>query len=95
MDVYKIPLAKKSEMDKILGLDQVFRLSITIKDSSIMGEDGYQYLILEGTEERLKVAREELSKISEKIDESKVRKVQEIIEKERQNVNDSFGSIFG
>ncbi|EQB66228.1 MAG: hypothetical protein AMDU3_IPLC00001G0394 [Thermoplasmatales archaeon I-plasma] len=95
MDVYKIPVAKKPDMEKILSMDQVFRLSITIKDSSILGEEGFQYLILEGTEDRLKVAREELSKISEKLDPDKARKVQELIEKERQNVNDSFGSIFG
>jgi hypothetical protein len=95
MDVYKIPLVKKAEMEKILSMDQVFRLSITIKDSSILGEAGFQYLILEGTQERLKVARDELSKISDKLEESKAKKVQEIVEKERQDVNDSFGSIFG
>ena len=95
MDVYKIPLAKKADMEKILAMDQVFRLSITIKDSSILGEEGSQYLILEGLEERLKVAREELNKISEKIDKEKAKKVEELIEKERQSVNDSFGSIFG
>ena len=66
MDIYKVPLAKKPDMEKILAIDQVFRLSITIKDSSILGEEGYQYLILEGTEDRLKVARGELSKISVK-----------------------------
>ncbi len=95
MDVYKIPLVKKAEMEKILSMDQVFRLSITIKDSSILGEAGFQYLILEGTQERLKVAKDELSKISDKLEESKAKKVQEIVEKERQDVNDSFGSIFG
>lgn len=95
MDVYKIPLVNKAEMEKILSMDQVFRLSITIKDSSILGEAGFQYLILEGTQERLRVARGELSKISDKLDESKAKKVQEIVEKERQDVNDSFGSIFG
>ncbi len=95
MDIYKVPLAKKPDMEKILAIDQVFRLSITIKDSSILGEEGYQYLILEGTEDRLKVARGELSKISEKVDGVKSKKIEEMIEKERQNVNDSFGSIFG
>ncbi|MCL4447408.1 MAG: hypothetical protein M0Z77_06265 [Thermoplasmatales archaeon] len=95
MDVYKIPLTKKAEMEKILAMDQVFRLSITIKDSSILGEDGYQLLLLEGNQDRLKVARDELSKISEKLEESKANKVREIVEKERQDVNDSFGSIFG
>jgi hypothetical protein len=95
MDIYKVPLAKKPDMEKILAIDQVFRLSITIKDSSILGEEGYQYLILEGTEDRLKVARGELSKISEKVDGAKSKKIEEMIEKERQNVNDSFGSIFG
>lgn len=95
MDVYRIPLTKKAEMDKILALDQVFRLSITIKDSSILGKDGSQYLVLEGTEDRLKIAREELTKISERVDESESKKVQEIIEKERRDVNESFGSIFG
>ena len=95
MDIYKVPLAKKPDMEKILAIDQVFRLSITIKDSSILGEEGYQYLILEGTEDRLKVARGELSKISEKVGGIKSKKIEEMIEKERQNVNDSFGSIFG
>ncbi len=95
MDIYKVPLAKKPDMEKILAMDQVFRLSITIKDSSMLGEEGYQYLILEGTEDRLKVARGELSKISEKVDGAKSKKIEEMIEKERQNVNDSFGSIFG
>ncbi|MCL5873762.1 MAG: hypothetical protein M1161_00250 [Candidatus Thermoplasmatota archaeon] len=95
MDVYKIPVAKKPEMEKILAMDEVFRLSITIKDSSILGEDGYQYLILEGIEDRLKIARSELSKISVEIDGSKAKKVQEIVEKEREAANESFGSIFG
>ncbi len=95
MDVYKIPIAKKAEMEKILAMDQVFRLSITIKDSSILGESGYQYLVLEGTEERLRIAREELTKISEKIDKSLEEKVKQMIEKERQDVYDSFGSVFG
>ncbi|MGC8561963.1 MAG: hypothetical protein ACP5UZ_06675 [Thermoplasmata archaeon] len=95
MDIYKIPVAKKAEMEKILAMDQVFRLSITIKDSSITGEEGFQYLILEGTDDRLRVAREELSKISEKIDATTSKRVQELIEKERQDVNESFGSIFG
>lgn len=95
MDVYKIPVAKKPEMEKILAMDEVFRLSITIKDSSILGEDGYQYLILEGIEDRLKIARSEFSKISVEIDGSKAKKVQEIVEKEREAANESFGSIFG
>ena len=95
MDVYKIPVAKKPEMEKILAMDEVFRLSITIKDSSILGEDGYQYLILEGIEDRLKIARSELTKISVEIDGSKAKKVQEIVEKEREAANESFGSIFG
>ena len=95
MDVYKIPVAKKPEMEKSLAMDEVFRLSITIKDSSILGEDGYQYLILEGIEDRLKIARSELTKISVEIDGSKAKKVQEIVEKEREAANESFGSIFG
>jgi hypothetical protein len=95
MDIYKIPVAKKSEMERILAMDEIFRLSITLKDSSILGEEGYQYLILEGIEERLRIARAELSKISEKMDGSKAKKVQEIVEKEREAANESFGSIFG
>ncbi len=95
MDVYKIPLSKKPDMEKILAMDEIFRLSMTIKDSSILGEEGFQYLILEGIGERLKLAREQLKNISEPMEESKKKKVQELIEKERQAVNDSFGSIFG
>lgn len=95
MDIYKIPLSRKSDMEKVLGMDQVFRLSITIKDSSLFGETGFQYLILEGLEDRLKVARGELSKISEKMDETQKKKIEETIEKERKDVNESFGSIFG
>lgn len=95
MDVYKIPVTKKQEMERILSMDEIFRLSVTIKDSSILGKDGYQYLILEGIEERLSKARKELSAISENIDSSEVKKVQEIVEKEREAANESFGSIFG
>jgi hypothetical protein len=95
MDVYKIPTDKKGEMEKILAMDEIFRLSVTIKDSSILGETGYQYLILEGLEERLNLARKELSRISEKIDKEKEKRVEELVESERRNAADSFGSIFG
>ncbi len=95
MDVYKIPLSKKQDMEKILAMDEIFRLSMTVKDSSILGEEGFQYLILEGIEARLNLAREQLKSISDPLDESKKKKVEELIEKERQAVNDSFGSIFG
>jgi hypothetical protein len=95
MEIFKIAVSKKPEMEKILAMDQIFRLSITIRDSSIFGEDGYLYLILEGLESRLKIAKEELSKISEPIDKGKFEKIREYIENERDRVNDSFGSIFG
>ncbi|MGC8645805.1 MAG: hypothetical protein ACP5UO_06085 [Thermoplasmata archaeon] len=95
MDVYKIPLAKKQEMEKILATDPVFRLSVTTKDSSVLNQNGYIYLILEGSEERLKVAGELLSKISEAIKGEERKRVEELIEEERKNVYDSLGSIFG
>ncbi|MEM0130418.1 MAG: hypothetical protein QW100_03830 [Thermoplasmatales archaeon] len=95
MDVYKIPVAKKQEMEKILAVDPVFRLSVTIKDSSVLGDGGFVYLILEGSEERLKVARDMLILISVALQPEEKRKVELIIENERKDVYDSMGSLFG
>jgi hypothetical protein len=95
MDIYKIPVSKKQDMEKILATDPVFRLSVTTKDSTVFNQSGFLYLILEGSEERLKIARDMLSKISENIKEEEKIKVQELIENERKNVYDSLGSIFG
>lgn len=95
MEIFKIATSKKAEMEKVLAMDQIFRLSITIRDSSIFGEEGYQYLILEGLESRLKIAKEELSEISEPIKKKQKEKIEGYIERERNKVNDSFGSIFG
>lgn len=94
MDVYKIPSSKKQEMEKILSMDEIFRLSITIKESSVFGENGFLYLVLEGLDERLKLAKVELSGISEYMDEKEMKRVEEYIEEERKKVYDSFGAVF-
>ncbi|MEM0141552.1 MAG: hypothetical protein QXN66_05925 [Thermoplasmatales archaeon] len=95
MDIYKIPVGKKQEMEKILSVDPVFRLSITTKDSSVLREGGFVYLILEGSQERLKVARDLLSSISDKMSNEEKMKVEKVIETERNDVYDSLGSLFG
>ncbi|MEM0127330.1 MAG: hypothetical protein QXW29_04880 [Thermoplasmatales archaeon] len=95
MDVYKIPTAKKQEMEKILAVDPVFRLSVTTKDSSVLGDGGFIYLILEGSEERLKVAHDMLMPISVTLKPEEKKKVESMIENERKNVYDSMGSLFG
>lgn len=95
MEIFKIPSSKKAIMEKTLSEDPIFRLSITTKDSSIFGEEGYIYLILEGVEERLKIAKDRLSEITEPMKREMKEKIEKFTEQERNNVNDSFGSIFG
>ncbi len=94
MDIYRIPSSKKQEMEKILSQNEIFRLSTTIKDGSVFGDEGFLFLALEGLKERLELARNELSKIEEKLDKKKKTEVERYIEDERNNVYDSFGTIF-
>ncbi len=95
MEIFRIKKDKQSELDKILNIDEISRLSITIKDGSVFDDASYVYVILEGVEERLSVARKELSKISDTLDKDKREKVEAFIEKERSDVLNGLGSIFG
>ncbi len=95
MEIFKISSSKKKELERILNIDDISRLSITIRESSILGKEGFQYVILEGPEERLKVAREEFKNISEEIKNDEIEKVKNYIEKERDSVYNGLGSIFG
>ncbi len=95
MEIFKVPVSKKKELDVILSKDPIFRLSITIKDSSVISESGFLYVVVEGLEERIVIARSEFSAISEKISEEEKSKVVAYIEKERENVYSGLGSIFG
>ncbi|MGC8655509.1 MAG: hypothetical protein ACP5RG_03380 [Thermoplasmata archaeon] len=95
MEIFKISSSKKKELERILNIDDISRLSITIRDSSILGKEGFQYIILEGPEERLRTAREEFKSISEKIENDEKDKIKDYIEKERDSVYNGLGSIFG
>ncbi|MCL4412970.1 MAG: hypothetical protein M1526_06435 [Candidatus Thermoplasmatota archaeon] len=95
MEIFKVPVSKKKELDVVLSKDPIFRLSITIKDSSVISESGFLYVVVEGLEERIVIARSEFSAISEKISEEEKSKVVAYIEKERENVYSGLGSIFG
>jgi 2'-5' RNA ligase len=95
MEIFSIKKEKQSELDKILKIDEISRLSITIKDGSVFNDESHVYVILEGVEERLSVARNELSKISDPLDEKEKERVKSFIEKERSDVLNGIGSIFG
>jgi len=95
MEIFRIKKEKQSELDKILNIDEISRLSITIKDGSVFNDESHVYVILEGVEERLSVARNELSKISDPLDEKEKESVKSFIEKERSDVLNGIGSIFG
>ncbi|MFP3300387.1 MAG: hypothetical protein RXN92_04860 [Thermoplasmatales archaeon] len=95
MEIFRIKKEKQSELDKILNIDEISRLSITIKDGSVFNDESHVYVILEGVEERLSVARNELSKISDPLDEKEKERVKSFIEKERSDVLNGIGSIFG
>jgi len=95
MEIFRIKKEKQSELDKILNIDEISRLSITIKDGSVFNDESHLYVILEGVEERLSVARNELSKISDPLDEKEKERVKSFIEKERSDVLNGIGSIFG
>jgi len=95
MEIFRIKKEKQSELDKILNIDEISRLSITIKDGSVFNNESQVYVILEGVEERLSVARNELSKISDPLDEKEKERVKSFIEKERSDVLNGIGSIFG
>ncbi len=95
MEIFSIKKEKQSELDKILNIDEISRLSITIKDGSVFNDESHLYVILEGVEERLSVARNELSKISDPLDEKEKERVKSFIEKERSDVLNGIGSIFG
>jgi len=95
MEIFRIKKEKQSELDKILNIDEISRLSITIKDGSVFNDESHVYIILEGVEERLSVARNELSKISDPLDEKEKERVKSFIEKERSDVLNGIGSIFG
>jgi hypothetical protein len=95
MEIFSIKKEKQSELDKILNIDEISRLSITIKDGSVFNDESHVYVILEGVEERLSVARNELSKISDPLDEKEKERVKSFIEKERSDVLNGIGSIFG
>ena len=95
MEIFRIKKEKQSELDKILNIDEISRLSITIKDGSVFNDESQVYVILEGVEERLSVARNELSKIFDPLDEKEKERVKSFIEKERSDVLNGIGSIFG
>lgn len=95
MEIFKVANANKKELERVLNIDQISRLSITIRDSSILGKEGSQYVILEGPEDRLEVARKEFKSIAEKVNKDELEAVKNYIEKERDSVYNGLGSIFG
>ncbi len=95
MEIFKIKKSKQTEVNKLLEKDDIFRLSITIKDGSIIGKDDCYILILEGLKERLDIARKEIEPFSEISSNEEKEKIKAMIEKEREDVLTGMGSIFG
>ena len=80
--------------DILLGDDVVGRASLTFKEGSIIGKDGY-YCYLSGTEEQCKKALELVKELAEEVkDETKSQLINKIKEEEEKAM-EGFGNILG
>lgn len=80
--------------DILLSDDIVGRASLTFKEGSIIGKDGY-YCYLTGTEEQCKRALELMKDIGEEVtDETKSQLIKKIKEEEEKAI-EGFGNILG
>jgi uncharacterized protein (DUF2164 family) len=84
---------KKLE-EKLKKDDLVSGASIKIRDASIANKDGF-YFYLEGTEDRIKKARELAKDLSSEIDGEEKEKVKKILKEEEENAIEGFGAILG
>lgn len=80
--------------DTLLTDDVVDRASLTFKEGSIIGKDGY-YCLLAGTEEQCKRALELVKDLAEEVkDDTKTQLINKIKEEEEKAIS-GFGDILG
>ena len=80
--------------DVLLRDDIVGRASLTFKEGSVIGKDGY-FCLLSGTEEQCKRALELVKEVAEEVkDETKSQLISKIKEEEEKAVS-GFGDILG
>ncbi len=90
--IFETEKAKRSEVDEKLKTDLISRQSITVREGSGMGLDEKLYILIEGSEDAISLAKEELS--FAKIPENQ----EEIYEKFKAQEDDAasgMGMIFG
>lgn len=73
--------------------DLVSGASIKIRDASILGKEGF-YFYLEGTEDKIKKARELAKDLAEEVKEEK-EKVIKVLKEEEEKAIEGFGAILG
>jgi len=85
--------SKKLE-EKLKKDDLVSGASIKIRDANIVNKDGF-YFYLEGTEDRIKKARELAKDLANEINEEEKEKVKKILKEEEEKAIEGFGAILG
>jgi len=85
--------SKKLE-EKLKKDDLVSGASIKIRDASIVNKDGF-YFYLEGTEDKIKKARELAKDLASEIEGEEKEKVKKILKEEEERAMEGFGAILG
>ncbi len=94
-EVFIVNSENKNKAELLLrGDDLIGRQSITIRLATALGmkEDGY-FILIDGSEEALKKAKELLKGVAEKYKDGKI--VIEKIDKEEDSAIEGFGNIIG
>jgi len=99
--VYECEPAKKAALTKILEADpyaedSFARVGYKMKDGAVIGEDkGKSYLYMKASKEFIKKADEKLKDIAKIAPHDVEKRVTEKIQKEEEEAEGGFGSIFG
>lgn len=82
--------------DKASSDDVVSRQSLTFREAMSLGlhEEGY-YLLVSGTEEGIKKARELLKGLGRELKGEEAKGVIELLKKQEEEAMEGFGGIFG
>ena len=85
--------SKKLE-EKLKKDDLVSGASIKVRDASIVNKDGV-YFYLEGTEDKIKKAKELAKDLAEEVLGEEKKKVVKILKEEEERAIEGFGAILG
>ncbi len=94
--IFGVDRSKFSMVEEILREDIISRMSITKKDGTSIGfDEDLQYILLEGEEKVVEMAKEKFKGVGKLLEEDETEKIREKIKREEEEAASGIGLIFG